>query len=74
MPLRMLSRKEKNEMLADALDISRRDNFRAVGIKTSNVNASMDSYMHFLNNIQAVCGPFEYKYLKNPHPTHNNKL
>ncbi|MDA3918921.1 MAG: hypothetical protein PF690_18400 [Deltaproteobacteria bacterium] len=70
----MLSREEKNEMLADALDISRRANFRAVGIKTSNISASMDSYMHFLNGIQAVYGPFKYKYLKNPHPTHNNKL
>ena len=72
MPLRMLSREEKNEMLADALYISRRDNFRAIGIKTSDISASMDSYMHFLNGIQAVYGPF--KYLKSPRPTHNNKL
>ena len=50
----MLSREEKNEMLADALDIGRRDNFRAVGIKTSNINSSIDSYMHFLNGIQVV--------------------
>ncbi len=72
MILRMLNREEKNEMLADAMDISRRDVFRALELKLSNNSASLDSYIHFLNGIQAVYGPF--KYLQNPHPTHNNRL
>ena len=68
----MLSREEKKEMLADAMDISRRDGFRAVGLKTLNISSSLDRYINFLNDIQAVYGPF--KYLKDLRPTHNNKL
>ncbi len=69
---RMLSREEKKEMLADAMDKSRRGDFRALGIKKLNISTSMDRYINFLHGIQAVYGPF--KYLQNPHPTHNNKL
>ena len=68
----MLSREEKKEMLADAMDTSRREDFRAVGLKILNISSSLDRYINFLNGIQAVYGPF--KYLKDPRPTHNNKL
>ncbi len=68
----MLSREEKKEMLADAMDTSRRDGFRVVGLKTLNISSSLDRYINFLNGIQAVYGPF--KYLKSSRPMHNIKL
>ena len=68
----MLRREEKKEMLADAMDISRREGLRAVGLKTLNISSSLDRYINFLDGIQAVYGPF--KYLKGPRPKHNNKL
>lgn len=68
----MLSREEKIEMLADALNASRRDSFREVGRKISKITPSIDNYIKFLNDIQTVYGPF--KYLKKPQSVHNNKL
>ena len=68
----MLTKKEKKEMLADAKDTSRRDDFRTSKAKTSNISVSLDNYIKFLNDIQAIYGPF--KFSKNPIPSHNNKL
>lgn len=48
---RMLSREEKMEMLADALNASRRDSFREVGRKISKITPSIDNYIKFLNDI-----------------------
>ena len=68
----MLTKEEKKEMIADAMNTSRRDNFRAAKTKTSSISVSLDDYIHFLDDIQELYGSF--KPSKNPIPSHNNKL
>ena len=68
----MLTKEEKEEMIADAMNTSRRDDFRAVKTKTSSISVSLDDYIHFLDDIQAIYGSF--KSSKDPIPSHNNKL
>lgn len=53
----MLSDKVKKEMLEDARDRARRDNFRIV--KNKKVNISFDEYLKALNDIQKIFSPFK---------------
>ena len=68
----MLTNEEKKEMVADAMNTSRRDDFRSAKTKASNTNVSLDNYIHFLDDIQAIYGPF--KFSKASVPSHRNKL
>lgn len=68
----MLSKEEKKEMLADASNTRRRDDFRAAKKKSSINIISLDKYIRFLDDIQSIYGPF--KFSRRPIPSHNNKL
>jgi len=54
----MLSSEEKKEMLKDALDKSKRDDFRFAGKLYSN-KCSLDEFLVFLNSVQKVFAPFK---------------
>ncbi len=68
----MLTKEEKKEMVADARDTCRRDDFRSVKKIDSKTSVSLDSYIKFLDDIQAIYGPF--KFSRNPISSSNNKL
>ena len=70
MAIEMLTEEEKKEMLIDAGDVGRRNDFKI--IKASNTIVSMDDYIKFLDDIQTIFGPFLLS--RNPTPSHNNKL
>jgi hypothetical protein len=65
----MLTPEEKEEMIADARNPERRLDFKA-GQSTS--KCSLDDYITFLDDYQAVFRPF--KVLKAITPTRVNKL
>ena len=59
-------------MLADARDVGRKDDFKAIKATISHDKPSMDNYIQFLHDIQAIYGPF--KFSERPIPSHNYKL
>ena len=66
----MLDDIEKQEMLEDAMNIRRRDDFRYSS--RIPINLSFDEYLKFLADLQKIFGPFpvSQKITK----TENNKL
>lgn len=56
MILKMLTKEEKREMLEDAKNMTRRQDFRALRGKDF---ISFDQYLIFLNDIQEIFGPFK---------------
>lgn len=52
----MLTKEEKKEMLEDAKNVARCQDFRAAKGKDP---LSLDQYLFFLNNIQEIFGPFK---------------
>ncbi len=70
----MLTEEEKAEMLADAGSASRRADFRAAQAAAASYTGgtSLDRHIRFLDDIQAVFGPFDVS--EKPVPAHNNKL
>ena len=69
MIVKMLTKEEKKEMLEDAKNMSRRQDFRALGGKDF---ISFDQYIIFLNNIQEIFGTFEAS--RQPTKTSLNRL
>lgn len=67
----MLSSQEKREMLEDGRSELRRDHFRLA--KGSNADPlSLDEYLLFLNQVQAIFSPFEVS--RRIPPTQLNRL
>ena len=67
----MLSRQEKEEMLADARDTKRRDDFRRCR-RLNSRPLSFEEYLKFLNDIQRLFAPFAL--CRRPMITVKNKL
>ena len=70
MAIEMLTKEEKKEMLVDAMNADRRNDFKVA--KAYRGIVSMDDYIKFLDDIQIIFGPFQLS--KQPTPSHNNKL
>lgn len=68
----MLSEEEKREMLEDARNEKRRDDFQFAKEKYPLSFYSLDEYIVFLDSIQKIFGPF--KVFHKPTPTKFNKL
>lgn len=68
----MLSESEKREMLADARDKGRRDDFRAAEAKVGTCILSLDAYIDFLDSLQEIFGPFPVSEV--PTRTEKNRL
>jgi hypothetical protein len=56
----MLSKEEREEMLADAHDPRRREMFAKAAVVGAGAPCSFEEYIKFLMDIQKVFGAFEY--------------
>ena len=68
----MLTEEEKREMLEDAADLDRREDFRKIRNTQGNYIPSLDEYIQFLDHLQEIFGPF--KVSKKIMNTRFNKL
>ncbi|MFO7754139.1 MAG: hypothetical protein R6V41_13555 [Desulfobacteraceae bacterium] len=68
----MLTEEEKREMLEDAADPARREDFRALRRSAGSGIPSLDEYIRFLDDLQEIFGPF--KVSKKIMKTSRNKL
>lgn len=68
----MLDPEMKREMLADAADPKRREDFRQGRLKSPKQTSSLDDYLNFLEGVQKA---FPHKDIsRKPTPTHANRL
>lgn len=67
----MLSRQEKKEMLADARNSKRRDDFRRCR-RLKSRPLSFEEYLKFLNDVQRLFSPFPLR--RRPMISDKNKM
>ena len=55
----MLSRIEKKELLEDALNINRREDFRRGKLSSAMISGHLDTYVQFLSKVHNVFSSFD---------------